>query len=514
MDDRVFDKFLDEEENNPMDLYKLLESFQAINLQDEQYKPVIKKYMEEILQQFNQSIDEQHTAISTLRIFVPKGFVSPSIMPKDFIQEYVELFSNPLTDIYIKVALLSLSNDMMLYCPGFVEKFGEELYYARVYEEMRGGNFQVDECLPVLNHFVSYHSAFSYLVEFGFFDFLLQKLEEKIPQSSKFAICASLKYFTTSGYFLSPRNKNLIFKIADLCLMKIIPREDQKTFVDLETKILAPMVMTLSNLLEYLSQTEYMDKIIESGVSLIVLSLLNEDNIEFSITAADFLCTASYLSDFICIQLQKMDVVQAILRSIIKTNPENPDEKTVNLSLYHKCAHKFLRIIYNTFVACSNTSNNPKFQYLKQESETYIFECARNVDFTTFLHQALNEGTSRERNESFSILAIILFSLNIDDTVKFANGFGIHDYLPDRIDLLLPPEEINNGLIIAHKLATVHDSSLYNAEQLSDFRDAMVCEEMDNTLHAISASQNDIGICRRAEYLIEWIKMHIPTGDE
>lgn len=506
MDDSFFDKS-DEEEEERSSLQSLLESYQLIDLRDEKYTPAVKKYMEQLTDQLNRTIDEQHEAISILRNSIQKDFVKPYLLPSNFIENFVDIFSNPTTDLYIKIALLSLSNDMMRNCSDFVPKFEVALYHCRVYEEMRRGNIHIENCLPVLNHFATHNLAFTYLNHFGFFDFLLEEIEkEKTTLSSKFALYASLRYFSGSSFIKSSKNKELIIKIADHCISKIRPEKEEESLINFKSKILAHIIITLSNLLDFISDTKYMNKIIDSGIAIAVLPLLDEENVELSEAVIIFLCYASYFSDLICIQLQKIDVVQIILRSLIITDPEDPDNKIVNIYLYSKCGYKALMIIFNTFVACSNSSNNPEFKFMKQESEIYIFECAKNIDFLTFLNHALNKGKSNEKNAAFSIIAVILYTLNQDDTISFANDFGIYELLLEKIDADQPPDEVKNAMVMAYKLANIHESSLLYRSQLSQFRKEMVCEEIDVALNEILNSSDDDSTCSRAKFLIDWIR--------
>lgn len=498
--DEFSKEFNDDDDNNEQkSIQKLVESYRFEKKKNEQINLIITENMEKVASLENISPSERYDAIVTLHAYVIKRQVNTSLMPKKFISNFISLFTSPLTNISIKTKLLSLSDDMMKYCNDFVEKFAAELYFVRVYDEMRRNSFRVEQCLPVLDHFIIQKNSFSCLnlSNLGYLEFLISSLEKEQNRSSIPYLYNSLMYFTGSDFFLSNHNDNLIFMIADHCLEKIIPSSGSESFNDLETRILVPIILTLSNLLKHISTTQYMDNIINSDAALIIMSLFNDENVELSAVAVDFLFNSTYYSDIICIQLQKFDIVQYIMQWLVKEDPENEDGILINERLYGPCALKCLRIIYNTFVICSNSSD--------QELKTYIFLCSQDELFKKFLKYIMNDrGSSLEKSETFSILAIVFYILTPDYAITLANYFEIQEYILDIIDANYTFEDIYNALIISQRLAEIFTLTPYNSSSLSNFREVMLTKEMEDSLNEIKLTQGG-DVLERVNYLLGWI---------
>lgn len=487
--DGLFHESSDDDEGI-IDIRKLVEKYKSQNIRIEE-TDLIREEMLSLFCQLKQSTSDQNNAINALRVHIPKGFVKPSMMPKNFVQEYVDLFINQRTDIYIKAALLSLSDDMMKYCVDFVQEFGQELYYSKVYEEMRRGKFYIDQCLPVLNHFILHYSvAYTYFINRGFLEFIYEKLNTEKGKSSLFALYKTMECFTGSDKFPLMGNKDLMYQIVDHCIGKIIPSTKEKTFIELETQILVPVIKTLTNLIIPIGNAElYKNKIIDQCVSVFILSIINEENLEISIAGTEFLCSATFYSDEICMQLQKIGVVQYFSKSM------------QNDEFFSKCGLNCLRIIYNVLVSCSNNG---------QEMQTYIFVCAKNEDFTSVLNKVMNIGSAKMKNDVFSILATIIYFLEPNDSIAFEKFFELHDYFPVMFNYDQNPQDIFNHLMIAQKLTRVCDISPFCSQQLSEFRMIMLSEEMVDSLNNIKLHGPSQELVPYVDQLLEWINDNSP----
>ncbi|OHT12540.1 hypothetical protein TRFO_17590 [Tritrichomonas foetus] len=480
----------------------MLEDYEKEDLHDEQQKNTIRdlistqdefvrndlrvltvNHLKNFQKKLSCSSHEQMEVISNLRVFVLKSEVKPSILPENFIFDFVNVFSSSSTTTYVKTALLSLSDDMMKYDINFVKEFEKYKYYMHILNEMINQTCcRIEYCLPVLNHFLRHSKiATSYLFGRNLPGFILDQITtEKNSLRTSITLYNSLQAISTFTY--QTLNPESMARIVDICLDKIIPNKNKKSFIDLETSIIVPIVKTLANMMKFIPDGEYLDKIVNSGVSSFILTIVTNENFELSVAALNLLCDATFRSNVICAQLKNVGAVQELSRLLLF--PE----------FFKVCSKQCLRTIYNILVAFHG--NNV--------AVSYSFECMKDENFKKVIKYVLAEGKSFEKDTIYIILGIIIYFSEPENVLKYIQEFDILDNLQSMIDTG-NNEGAHGALAIAYRLADLAFSSIYNSQILNDFSEIMHSDEMIDSLNNFMSCSSDEDVCNYARYLLSWI---------
>lgn len=454
---------------------------------------------------FHGNTKQQKDAILQIKGFLNHKHVKPSDLWTSFATDFENLLKNPKTDISIKHDLLSLADNIMELSDEFTDKFSEQLLYSYIFQKMQTHDLELAHCLPVISRFVlKSPQAFTNLFFHNYIGFLLESLQHPPDQATEIALYSALQALSDSKFF-GTLNPDSVLEISTFCLSKLIPSQHHDSFLSLRAPILSSIIKSFSNIFPFVAKSpEFMSRIIESGVSSLILSLLTVENLQSlelcTDSAIHFLCQATQISDDICFQMEKCDVVLCLSQSLL------------NIRFFENVGIQSLLLIYNTFVACCGNV----------EFKSYIFSCSKNQDFLLVLYRCLENGSAKLKQQAFSILAQIVYVLSGQSAIDFFSSVDIvvhseeseshvslelHKYLQLMISMNQSPEDIVATLVIAWKFTELFDSSSpIQKDMMREFYDEMMQEEMFDSLNDLLKESNEERIQFYTTILIDWMK--------
>ena len=474
----------DDHENNQKNIQSLINDRLNATKDYADSIKLTKQLVRAFQKQINSTPNEQTEAILQLKAYVLNTNVTPATFTESFLDDFIQLYANKRTNAYIKIDILSLSEDMIKHCIDFIHEFEKRKFYIYIFDDMAvNKSLKVEHCLPVINYFLMHSNiGASYLMNQQIIKFIFMQLENKnINVLTTACLYNSLQAITLTRF--SFLDSDDAFKIVDICLDLIIPSQNKKTFIDLETSILVPVVQILANLIKFIPESEPLNKIIKSGVSSFVLTIVTVENFELSFAAINLLCNATYRSDIICLQLRKVGIISELSKCMINTQ------------FYKLCGKLSLRTMYNVLIAFPNEKNTASF----------LFECMKDSNFISVLHYAITQGTNNEMCTSYLIMGIVIYFSTPDNVLKFVKSLNVLDYLQSMIDSD-NNDGSNGALAIAYRLADISQLSIYHNQSLVEFKEIMLTEEMLESLNNYIASHGSSRSIDYATYLINWIQ--------
>ncbi|KAH0791180.1 hypothetical protein GPJ56_004800 [Histomonas meleagridis] len=264
--------------------------------------------------------------------------------------------------------------------------------------------------LQVIDHFTTHvTSAHSFFFRQKFLGFIYYQLSHTQSDLHISSLLTSLYKFIGSpcseGY-----SKEDLYNITNYTLDKIYPN-----FFLKPTSIIVPIINILTAIIRRDPRGKHVECIEKSGVSSLLITVINHDNMELSFASLNFLAIASYYSDRICYQLSKMCVITELSNSLR------------DKQIFDTCSDRAIQIMYNTIVFCYKNDSN---------YSTIAFSSPDYKCFVDFLKNVFEnaEDTSLKQH-ALLLLGLIVdhFPAN-DQLISFLNEINVFGLLQPNIE--------------------------------------------------------------------------------